>query len=54
MPERRKMMQEWADYLTELKKKARQDTASPPIAPAALPVAAGSVQGQTLRAAPRP
>jgi len=54
LPERRRMMQEWADYLMELKEKARQKTASPPIAPAALPVAAGSVKGKTLRAAPRP
>ena len=54
LPERRKMMTEWADYLTALKEKARQETASPPIAPAALPVAAGSVQGKALRAASRP
>ncbi len=27
LPERRKMMQEWADYLTELKKKAKRKSA---------------------------
>jgi len=31
LPERRKMMQEWADYLTELKEKARQEAAAPPL-----------------------
>ena len=35
LPERRKMMQEWADYLTELKEKARQEIAAPPFAHAA-------------------
>jgi integrase len=54
LPERRKMMQDWADYLTGLKTKARKEDASPPIAPAALPVAAESVKGKALRAAPRP
>jgi len=55
LPERRKMMQEWANYLTGLKEKARKEAAaSPPIAPTALPVAAGSVKGKTLRAAPLP
>ena len=54
LPERRRMMQEWADYLAELKEKARKEAASPPIAPAVLPEAAGSVKGKALRAAPRP
>ena len=31
LPERRNMMQEWADYLTELKEKARQEAAAPPL-----------------------
>ena len=91
LPERRKMMQKYADYLTKLKNEARQEAmptvsaasleksallrpafgpfparithkneengtaaASPPIAPAALPEAAGSVKGKALRAATRP
>ena len=54
LPERRKMMQKWADYLTKLKEKTQQEAASPSIAPAALPEAAGSVKGKALRAAPRP
>jgi len=54
LPERRRMMQDWADYLSELKEKARKEATSSPIAPAALPVAAGSVKGEALRAAPRP
>jgi integrase len=54
LPERRKMMQNYADYLTDLKKKARKEAASPSIAPAALPVAAESVKGKALRAATRP
>ena len=29
LPERRRMMQKWADYLTELKEKTRQEPASP-------------------------
>ena len=33
LPERRKMMQEWANYLMELKKKARKEAAAPSIAP---------------------
>jgi integrase len=54
LPERRKMMQEWADYISELKEKARLEMSAPSIAPAALPVAAGSVKGKALRAATRP
>ena len=54
LPERRKMMQEYANYLTGLKEKARQEAASPSIAPADLPGAEGSVKGKALRAAPRP
>jgi len=54
LPERRRMMQEYADYLTDLKEKAQPETASSPIAPAALPVAAASVKDKALRAAPRP
>jgi integrase len=34
LPERRKMMQEYADYLTELKNRTRQEFASSAIAPA--------------------
>jgi len=33
LPERRKMMQEWADYLTELKEKAQREISAPSIAP---------------------
>jgi len=54
LPERRKMMDEWADYLAALKEKARQGVASPSIALAALPEAVSSVKGKALRAAPRP
>ena len=54
LPERHKMMQDWADILTDLKEKARKEAASSPIAPAALPVAAGSVKGEALRAAACP
>ena len=54
LPERRRMMQEWADYLTELKEKAQLEVSAPSIAPAPLPEAAGSVKGKALRAAPRP
>ena len=32
LPERRKLMQGWADYLSELKEKALQDAATPPTA----------------------
>jgi integrase len=34
LPQRRRMMQEYADYLTELKEKARQEMSAPPVAPA--------------------
>jgi integrase len=34
LPERRKMMQEWADYITELKEKVRKNAAAPSTAPA--------------------
>ncbi|GHV54378.1 hypothetical protein FACS1894206_07040 [Deltaproteobacteria bacterium] len=54
LAERRKMMQVWANYLTELKKKAKQESVSPSIASAGMPVAAGSVKGKALRAALRP
>jgi integrase len=58
LTERRKMMQDWADYLTKLKKtaqkEAQKESAVPSIAPAAMPGAAGSVKGKALRAAPRP
>ena len=54
LPERRKMMDEWAAYLAELKEKARQKALSSSIAPAALPEAAGSAKGKALRAATRP
>ena len=53
LPERRKMMQEWADFLMELKEKARKETAVPSIAPAVMPEAAGRVKGKALRAATR-
>ena len=33
LPERRKMMQEWADYLSELKEKAQREMSAPSIAP---------------------
>jgi hypothetical protein len=32
LAERRKMMQVWANYLTELKKKAKQESVSPSVA----------------------
>jgi integrase len=54
LPERRKMMQEWADYLSEVKEKARQEAATSPTAPKALPETAGSLKGKALRAASRP
>ena len=56
LPERRKMMQDWSDYLAALEKRARQGNSAPhsSIAPSALPGAAGSVKGKTLRAASRP
>jgi len=34
LPERRRMMQDWADYLTEVKEKAKQEVAAPSTAPA--------------------
>jgi integrase len=34
LPERRKMMQEWADYITELKEKAQKVAVAPSTAPA--------------------
>ena len=34
LPERRKMMQDWADYLSEVKEKARQEMPAPSTAPA--------------------
>jgi integrase len=46
LPERRKMMQEWADYLTELKKKASREFASPA---ARSQSQTGSVKGKILR-----
>ncbi|MDR1776210.1 MAG: tyrosine-type recombinase/integrase [Desulfovibrio sp.] len=56
LPERRKMMQDWSDYLTALRDRARQGNVSPrpSIVPAVMPVAAGSVKGKALRAATRP
>ena len=50
LPERRKMMQKWADYLTKLKKEA----ASPSIEARSLAGSGGSVKGKALRAATRP
>jgi integrase len=45
LPERRKMMQDWADYLTELKEKAKKETASSSIAPACVAGSGGKRQG---------
>jgi hypothetical protein len=47
------MMQDWADYLLEMKEKARRES-SPSTAPAVMPEAAGSVKSEALRAASRP
>jgi integrase len=54
LPDRRKMMQEWADYLIALKEKAKQEAAFPSIVPAVLPRAAEAVKGKGLRPASRP